>query len=325
MIQCWLQWLLLLFSCLGAVKPVFAWSEGGHHVIALIAFDRLSPGQQQKLLELIKSHPRYSEDFKPPKSMIGSAEINRWIVGRVAYWPDVARQVPEFDRPTWHYELGPTTTLGDVNKLKVHARPGSLPKDAGLFTQSLYISQAIQLCSNTLQDQSRPGSERAIALCGLGHLVGDAHQPCHAGSLYVEGVFPEGDRGANSIPTKQDRNMHTLWDGLLGKRFGSTATNRRAAEIMTERALVERGEAAVDGQDALNPQIWLEESRKAALAHVYTPEIIQAVSAAARVGAKEPETITLSEAYLKNAGRVAQVRAIEAGWRLAMVWEVGLL
>jgi hypothetical protein len=73
----------------------------------------------------------------------------------------------------------------------------------GLLTQSLYISQAIQLCSNTLQDQTWPGSERAIALGWLGHLVGDAPQPCHARSLYVEEIFPEGDRGANSIRTKQ--------------------------------------------------------------------------------------------------------------------------
>ena len=29
----------------------------------------------------------------------------------------------------------------------------------------------------------------------------DAHQPCHAGSLYAESVFPEGDRGANTTIT----------------------------------------------------------------------------------------------------------------------------
>ncbi len=56
-------------------------------------------------------------------------------------------------------------------------------------------SQAVVLCRRTLNDSDRPGSERAIALCWLGHLVGDAHQPCHVGSLYVEGDFPEGDRG----------------------------------------------------------------------------------------------------------------------------------
>jgi hypothetical protein len=33
----------------------------------------------------------------------------------------------------------------------------------------------------------------------------------------MEGVFEnkDGDRGANSIPTKQRQNMHALWDQLL--------------------------------------------------------------------------------------------------------------
>jgi hypothetical protein len=208
--------------------------------------------------------------------------------------------------------------------MKVPDRPGILPVDAGLFTQSLYISQAVVLCQHTLNDRKRPGSERAIALCWLGHLVGDAHQPCHAGSLYVEGIFPDGDRGANSIPTKQDKNMHALWDGLLGKRFGSTATNRRAAEIASESALASRGEAAIQKSKGLDVHTWLAESREAAKAHVYTPEIIQAVTAAARIQATTPEVVVLDEAFLKNAGRVAQVRAIEAGYRLAAIWQQGL-
>ncbi len=32
---------------------------------------------------------------------------------RVGYWPDVARSQPEYNRPTWHYELGPTLVFGD--------------------------------------------------------------------------------------------------------------------------------------------------------------------------------------------------------------------
>jgi hypothetical protein len=37
----------------------------------------------------------------------------------------------------------------------------------------------------------------------------------------MEGVFEkkDGDRGANSIPTKQRQNMHALWDQILGEDF----------------------------------------------------------------------------------------------------------
>ena len=34
-----------------------------------------------------------------------------------------------------------------------------------------------------------------------------------------------------------------------------------------------------------------------------------------------PEVLELSEGYLKNAGRMAQVRAAEAAYRLAGVWK----
>jgi hypothetical protein len=41
----------------------------------------------------------------------------------------------------------------------------------------------------------------------------------------------------------------------------------------------------------------------------------------ARGIAEKPEMLELSEGYLKNAGQVAQVRAVEAAHRLAAVWK----
>ena len=38
----------------------------------------------------------------------------------------------------------------------------------------------------------------------------------------------------------------------------------------------------------------------------------------------KPVPIELSEIYLKNAGRVAQERAIEAAYRLAETWRLSL-
>lgn len=75
-------------------------------------------------------------------------------------------------------------------------------------------------------------------MCWLSHLVADSHQPCHAGSLYVEKVFPEGDRGANSIPVKQGSNMHALWDGLLGQNYNASDIRRRIVEIKKEAVVL---------------------------------------------------------------------------------------
>ncbi|TVP96125.1 MAG: hypothetical protein EA381_17700, partial [Planctomycetaceae bacterium] len=163
-------------------------------------------------------------------------------------------------------------------------------------------------------------SDRALAICWLAHLVGDSHQPCHAGSLYAEVVFPEGDRGANSIRTRQSRNMHALWDQLLGQRYVHGDVRRRMAEIQTDTELVALADAVMDQPNGLDPGVWLKESRDAGLQFVYTPEVIDVVLRAQRAGSTDLETITLSEQYLKNAGRVAQLRALLAARRLAVVW-----
>jgi hypothetical protein len=53
--------------------PAFGWSESGHHLVALLAFDHLSPDEQRQLLETLAAHPRYAEDFTPPP-MVRSAD-----------------------------------------------------------------------------------------------------------------------------------------------------------------------------------------------------------------------------------------------------------
>ena len=53
-------------------------------------------------------------------------------------------------------------------------------------------------------------------------------------------------------------------------------------------------------------------------------EVMDSLNLVARGVTAKPEPIELSEAYLKNAGRVAQVRAIEASRRLAETWRMAI-
>lgn len=94
---------------------------------------------------------------------------------------------------------------------------------------------------------------------------------------------------------------------------------RRYAEIVTNDDLKAVGEKAVS--KGLDPHIWLEESWQLAVQHVYTPVVIENLGHVARGLVSKPEVIELPEEYLKNAGRVAQIRATEAGYRLAAVWK----
>jgi hypothetical protein len=311
----------ILILLIGNHVPVHAWSEGGHHLIAAIAFSLLTPDEQTKLLAILEKHPRYSDDFKTPDNLPDQREIDRWLAGRAGYWPDVARRQPEYHRSTWHYELGSSATIGNSSGIPVPDRPGPLPVDADLQTKDLYIAQALELSKKVMGDKTRSDADRAIALCWIGHLVADAHQPCHAGSLYMEDVFEEkdGDRGANRIPTKQRGNMHALWDGLLGADWSLRGTRRRMVEITQDAELVQLGQAAVANASEMDPQKWLEESRQLAVEHVYTPEVMESLQLVSRGVITEPQEIELSEAYLKNAGRVAQRRAVQAAYRLAEV------
>lgn len=282
--------------------PASARSEGGHHIISLMAFDLLSKEEQAKFVEILSKHPRYNDDFVPPKGLPNVQDEQRWKFGRVGYWPDVARSQPKYTRPIWHYELGASLVIGDKSKLNVPNAPGSLPVDANLETQELYASQAIALCSNTLADKSSSPADRAIALCRIGHLVADVHQPYHAGNLYMENVFSEaeGDRGANRIITKQSNNMHALWDGLLGREFDLADTRRRILEITSDQELAAM--AKPEG-DWMMPQTWLSESRTAATSYVYTQDVL--VNIKASIGTQKGNPIKLDDKYLKLVGKVA--------------------
>ena len=305
--------LVALLAFMLTVQPAFAWSEGGHNLIAILAYDLIRPSEQKRLIELLEKHPRFMEDFQPKSKLSDATALAHWNIGRAGYWPDIARDQPAFNRPNWHYQLGATLTLGD--NVKVHETPGPLPAGATLGTKDLHIAQAIELCRQTLRG-SGPDSDKAIAICWLAHLVADSHQPCHAGSLYADGIFPEGDRGANSIPTKQGRNLHALWDGLLGGRYNAGDITRRAREVKSDETSWKAAEAA---GTVVEPLEWLSESAEFGKSHVYTPEVLSAVEAAQRSGAEKVEVVDLPETYLKAAGALAQKRAAFAAWRLAAV------
>ncbi len=309
--------IIAVVALLLAAEPCWAWSECGHNIIAMLAYDLLSKDDQRQLQTLLAAHPRFNQDFVLPANVADSPERPRWLVGRAGYWPDIARAQPDFNRPNWHFQLGAALVIGQVEG--VPQTPGPLPEAATLETKELHIAQAVELCRRVLPDKNRPDSERALAICWLAHLVGDAHQPCHAGSLYVERAFPEGDRGANLIPVKQGRNLHALWDGLLGDQFDAADIQRRAHLITADESSWTEASAAAKRTKGLDPLVWLKESADDSARHVYTPEILAAVDAKTRGLTQNVQMIDLPETYLTNAGKVARIRAALAAHRLAGV------
>jgi hypothetical protein len=316
----------LFFTHAALATEISPWSEGGHHLIAELAFSLLTEEEQQQLVAILSEHPRFAEDFKAPDALTDSKEIHRWMLGRAGYWPDVARKQPAYDRPTWHYELGSSLVIGDETKTAVPQRPGELPDAASLETKELHISQAVELCRKVLREKQRPAAERALAICWLAHLVADVHQPCHAGSLYTESLFTEadGDRGANRIFTQQKRNLHAAWDQALGEKFSQRGLRRRMNAAQSSEELKKLGTEAVAKPDGLCVQTWLQESRDLAVKHVYTEEVLGWVKSQKDLDSAKQQPLSLSLDYLRNMGAVSQRRSIEAAYRLAEVWRTCL-
>ncbi len=291
-----------------------AWWDCGHHVIASIAFDKLKPGERDLFLNLLSHHPRYAKDFLPPESIANDKlAADRWRFGAAAYWPDVARKLPAWSRPKWHYQLGATLTIGGAAQLNVPARPGGLPPDADLASQDLHIEQAVILCRRALVNPRLPKAERAIAFCWLLHLYGDGHQPCHAGSLYTAETFPEGDRGANSIRIKDSMSVHAIWDSKLGEKSTPDEIRKHTLEIASDWELML---FALEKSRSTHPSAWLHESRELAKRYVYPVEILALLPAAELNDRGAVELPPLSEKYHADASRIARQQAAVAGIRL---------
>jgi hypothetical protein len=308
--------LLFLFAVL-VTKPCLAWWEAGHQIISLLAYDLLTEDEQQRVQQLLQAHPRLIEDFASPVPQASQVDLERWRIGRAGYWPDVARSNPDYNRPNWHYQLGATLVIGKPDN--VPKTPGPAPDSAALQTPELHIAQAVEVCRRVLRDPQSSASDKSLTICWLAHLVGDAHQPCHAGSLYVAGVFPEGDRGANLIHTRQAKNLHALWDSLLGDRYDAGDIRRRCEVIRSNTDHWKKAALDAGKSDGLDPLIWLAESSEFGRSHVYTPEVLGPVDAVARQLTPKLEVIELSEDYLKAAGELARLRAAHAAHRLALI------
>jgi hypothetical protein len=107
--------------------PVYGWSESGHHLIALLAFDHLTPHEQKELLDMLAAHPRHVEDFTPPSKV---RNVDRFRIGTAGYWPDIARSQPEYNRPSCTISLAFPSRWGilpNTLSLRLSARAPRVP------------------------------------------------------------------------------------------------------------------------------------------------------------------------------------------------------
>lgn len=169
--------LCLLFPAL----PALAWGVHGHRLVAQLALPDLTPATRAEVDRLLALEPG---DTLP---------------GIASWADDLRRNDPTLGKATagWHY-----VNLAD------HDCQYDPPRDCA---DGNCVIVALQRQVAILSDRSRSDAERLQALKFVVHLVGDAHQPLHAG--YAR------DKGGNTFQVNVDgrgSNLHTLWDsGLL--------------------------------------------------------------------------------------------------------------
>jgi len=153
----------------GTVLPAYPGGAKGHEIVAAIAETHLTDTARKRIKELL-----------PQGTTLAEASM----------WQDKAgRQIPDMD--PYHF----------IN----------FPKEANTYDQQRdcklrnCIIEAIAWYVQVLKSADAPRSEKRIALRFVAHLVGDIHQPLHAG-------FAE-DRGNNSVDVRFNgtkTNLHTL-------------------------------------------------------------------------------------------------------------------
>lgn len=308
-------------------QSLFAWNGNGHRVIASIAFLKLSPAHRLEIANRIRNHPRWESDFAtqmPDVVRAGDKQIKaEWIFQQAACWPDTTRglkgeEYKRYNHSTWHYinlidYLNPKQQDGiDTSRINLAMQPPTDPDNLS----GMNAVQAINYVQSKIADTTLSKEDDALMLCWLLHVYSDLHQPLHTTAVFSKTLLPKGCRGGNSIKTKQGRNLHSLWDGLLGKDNKYQACHNQALRMLEDADLASLGERAADVIDAESVCLgsnWYCKN------YAYASEVRAHLQRLEEDGETKIVAVDLSESYLQRAGTVAAHQASRAGWRLAKV------
>ena len=233
-----------------------------------------------------------------------------------ATWPDLVRtHKPEnrqYQHSTWHYSDIPYIT----GKLPAGTpEPAMPPTELKPGEEPDTLLTALPKCIADIKDPKTTDEQKAIALAWIEHLIGDVHQPLHAVSWF-SAEFPTGDRGGNSVivnAASNVMNLHSYWDGLLGKYESLAASRLITTKIKADHP---RSEFAKELKDP-TLRDWAQESFDACKTGVYMDGKIPHITADAQKADKATPVPPLSQEYMDAAKALGRKRIALAGYRLA--------
>lgn len=174
-----------------------AWGQDGHTAIGILAVNQLNQDALHELETIIRP-------------------LDKDAMAEACNWPDVYREDEEGE---WsgplHYVNIPRgkDTYDRARDCKVHPEHRDHPEGPTRYC----VTESIKHYASRLGNRQVSNDERSQAFAWLCHLVGDLHQPLHAGFAH--------DRGGNDIDVKfegEEMNLHRFWDsGLIHEKAGS--------------------------------------------------------------------------------------------------------
>ncbi|MCF6293447.1 MAG: S1/P1 nuclease [Robiginitomaculum sp.] len=211
------RFLIIVLSVAAFASQVMAWGSTGHRVTGAIAEPMLSEDARSQVREILGTE--------------GLAEASTW--------PDFMRASPDKfwqrEARSYHYVTVP--------KDKTYQQVGA--PDRGDAVTALKKFAAV------LQDPDASRDEKALALRFTIHLVGDLHQPLHAGN--------GKDRGGNSFSVvyfDNPTNLHSVWDSAMVDRekLSYSEKSKWLQSKITEDQISDWSNA--------DPLVWIAESTK---------------------------------------------------------------
>jgi hypothetical protein len=304
--------------CLTSVTSrCFAWIETGHKIVAMVAWEDLTPKTKAAVTELLKQHPRYEKDLLMDAPEGASADqLAQHAFAVAATWPDIIRNRSHpmntlFHHPAWHY-----IDIPFEDGAKANDEPSSAPGPHN-------VVEALTHCTSELKESATTPDKKAVDVCWIEHLVGDIHQPLHAASRYSS-QFPKGDAGGNNEIVLRDppypdsaAKLHLIWDSLPGD-FQSEFVDRYIAAGLRADPQFSRQDfkSQLSDKDFMD---WAKESHEMAVNDAYLHGKLEvAISQRGGGGRSTTQPIPgLPPGYKEKAEKDAMHQVALAGYRLA--------
>lgn len=298
---------VLSLSLFAFAAPAYPWGAPGHHVVALIAQQRLSPEVRERIDRLLFNGRYTIRDIAVCADQIRSTQSGPPRPGARSFPVDeactlVAGTVAGNTGP-WHYINIPISTKEKV--LEKFCARGDCVVDR------------IEGFEKILRD-SNDEAERRQALLFLVHFMGDIHQPLHT-------VDRACDQGGNrervnfylGEDERANESLHRVWDSdlvdKLMKDSGVTEENDLALDLESR---IPDDEAQRWARATIPDIAW--EGYRLAKKHVYRGIPFEDYCG---TNAKLENAIDLTAGYETAGMRAVREQLMKAGVRLAAALE----